>query len=140
MGTGHPVIEHLPHHRIKPPPVGAVASPPSRVRSLAQRPRRYAPTPTWTLLYALLPLCAVLFALVDYVPWSAGLRTLAEGAVVILLIGLSLAWVRANRRALSGSPSDSEAAETGPPDIRVEVHHPSPRVIHLGTRRSLSDT
>ncbi|HSB70566.1 MAG TPA: hypothetical protein VLT62_14670 [Candidatus Methylomirabilis sp.] len=92
---------------------------------------RSGPRPAWMLLYALLPLCAGLFALLDYVAVSGGLRTLAEGGVVILVIGLAAVWVRANRRTLSQLPFDPET-ESGPTDVRLEVHDPSPLVIHLG--------
>ena len=37
--------------------------------------------PAGVLLYALLPLCVALFALLDYVPASDGVRTVAEGIV-----------------------------------------------------------
>jgi hypothetical protein len=90
------------------------------------------------LLYGLLPLCAALFALVEYVPSSGGLRTLAQAVVVVLVIGLSALWVRANRRALSRALSDSEV-EAGPRDTTVEIHTASPRVIQLEPRRSRAE-
>ena len=83
------------------------------------------------LLYVLLPLCMGLFALLDYGRVSGGLRTLADGGVVVLVMGLAAVWVRVNRRALSQVPFDPET-ETGPTDLRLEVHEPSPLVIHLG--------
>ena len=92
---------------------------------------RSRPRPVWMLLYVLLPLCMGLFALLDYGRVSGGLRTLADGGVVVLVMGLAAVWVRVNRRALSQVPFDPET-ETGPTDLRLEVHEPSPLVIHLG--------
>jgi hypothetical protein len=89
------------------------------------------------LLYALLPLCVALFALLDYVPASDGVRTVAEGVIVTLVIGLAALWVRANRRALSRLPAHFEAGAE-PHDITVEVHEATPRVIHLTPRRNRS--
>ena len=85
------------------------------------------------LLYALLPLCAGLFMLVDSMFASGALRMLAEGAVVVLVSGLAATWVRANRHALSQAACEPEA-DSRPSDITLEVHAPSPRVIHLGRR------
>jgi hypothetical protein len=90
------------------------------------------------LLYALLPLCVALFVLLDYVPASDGVRTVAEGIVVALVIGLAALWVRANRRALSRLPAHPEAGAE-PHDITVEVHEATPRVIHLTPRRNRSE-
>jgi hypothetical protein len=119
--------------------VGPVPRLAIRPRPDATHPATSALKPAWTLLYALLPLCLALLTLVDCIPLSGGLHSLAQGLIVVLVVGLAAVWVRANRRALSGIPSDSEV-EAGPPDVRVEVHHPSPQVIHLGTRRSRTDT
>jgi hypothetical protein len=87
------------------------------------------------MLYALLPLCVALFALLDYFPASDGMRTIAEAIIVALVIGLAALWVRANRRALSRLPAHSEAGNE-PHDITVEVHETTPRVIHLTPRRN----
>jgi hypothetical protein len=138
MATGNRSLFDHSHcdgeaHLVGPVPRLAI-----RPRPDATHPATSAPKPAWTLLYALLPLCAALFALVEHVPSSGGLRTLAQGVVLALVIGLAAIWVRANRRALNRMPSDSEI-ETGPQDITVEVHEPSPRVIHLAPRRNRSD-
>ena len=103
----------------------------------ATRPRAAMTRPAWVLLYALLPLCVALFALLDYVPASDGVRTVAEGVIVTLVIGLAALWVRANRRALSRLPAHFEAGAE-PHDITVEVHEATPRVIHLTPRRNRS--
>ena len=104
----------------------------------ATRPRAAVTRPAWVLLYALLPLCVALFALLDYVPASDGVRTVAEGVIVTLVIGLAALWVRANRRALSRLPAHPEAG-VEPHDITVEVHEATPRVIHLTPRRNRSE-
>ena len=109
---------------------GAVVGPVCRLRVDPARAARPAPRPAWMLLYVLLPLCAALLLLADRVPAGGGLRALAEGGVVALVIGLAAVWVRANRPALSRMPFDPET-EPGPTDLRLEVHEPSPLVIHL---------
>ena len=104
----------------------------------ATRPRAAMTQPAWALLYALLPLCVAVFALLDYVPASDGVRTAAEEIIVALVIGLAALWVRANRRALSRLPAHREAG-TELQDITVEVHETTPRVIHLSPRRTRSE-
>lgn len=132
MATRLPfLVKHPRHREIGRHPIASAPEKGPRIRAEATRP-------AWILLYALLPLCAALFALVDYVPSSGGFRTLAEGVVVVLVIGLAAGWVRANRRTISQMPPDSEA-DSGPQDIRVEIHDPSPRVIRLEPRRNRSD-
>ena len=109
---------------------GAVLRPVRRLRVDAARAARPARRPAWMLLYMLLPLCAALLVLADRVPAGGGLRALAEGGVVALVIGLAAVWVRANRRALSRMPLEPET-DTEPTDLRLEVNEPSPLVIHL---------
>jgi hypothetical protein len=101
--------------------------------------RTDAKRPAWILLYALVPLCVALLVLVDNLPSSGAWHALAQGVIVLLVVGLAAAWVRGNRRALSQVQSDSEV-ETGLRDLTIEVHDASPRVIHLEPRRSRSDT
>ncbi|HSB82486.1 MAG TPA: hypothetical protein VLM91_27235 [Candidatus Methylomirabilis sp.] len=113
---------------------GAVSRPVCGLRVDPKRAVRPAPRPAWMLLYALLPLCLALLLLADRMSASGGLRTLAEGVVVVLVIGLAAVWVRANRCALSRIPRDSEADST-PSVITLEVHDPSPRLIRLPPRR-----
>lgn len=114
---------------------------PRLVRSVsgpATRPNPGATRPAWTWLYALLPLCVALMALLDYVPSSEGQRTVAEVLVVALVIGLAALWVRANRRALSRLPSQTEPGADAH-GVTVEVREASPRIIHLAPRRSRSE-
>jgi hypothetical protein len=82
------------------------------------------------LLYALVPLCALLLALTQYLPSIGGLHTLAGAIVVILVIGLAAVWVRGNRHALARLQVESED-KPGPRATIVQVNDSSPQVIHL---------
>jgi hypothetical protein len=89
------------------------------------------------LLYALLPLSALLCVLAEYISGSGGWRRLAEGLVALVVIGLAWVWVRANRGALSRVTSDPET-DTESRHFTVEVQKASPQVIRLEPRRSRS--
>ena len=58
------------------------------------------PKPAWWLLYALLPLAAVLLIAAAIECPSAGGRECLEGMVSLAVIGAIAVWVRANRVAL----------------------------------------
>lgn len=73
-----------------------------------QGPRRTPPRPKWGLLYAVLPLTFLLFALADIVPETSGWRSVTESIAVLLVFGALAAWVRANRSALALSQDESE--------------------------------
>lgn len=65
--------------------------------------------PAWPLLYALLPLTIGLFLLAERIPeWSLW-RPVAECAALILVFGAALAWLRANRPALTHSIGQPES-------------------------------
>jgi hypothetical protein len=99
------------------------------------RPKRCALRPAWTLRYALLPLCGALFALTEDIPSTGALRTLAQGGIVVLVIGLAAAWIRVNRCALGRASSDS-TMKAQAREISIETKTPAPRVIHIEPRRS----
>jgi hypothetical protein len=69
-----------------------------------------SPKPKWWLLYAVLPLGAVLLVAADLVAPSAGWRLVAEGTATLVIIGLMACWVRANRLALAllGAAEEAE--------------------------------
>lgn len=91
--------------------------------------------PAWTLLYALLPLSALLLALAECIPANDGWRRLAEALVAVVGVGLAWIWVRANRGALSRLTSDP-GMDTESHQLRVEIQKASPQVIPLMPRRS----
>ncbi len=72
-------------------------------------PRRAPPRPKWGLLYAVLPLTLLLFALADLVPETSGWRPVTESIAVLVIFGALAAWVRFNRSALAASQGKSEA-------------------------------
>ncbi len=56
--------------------------------------------PAWWLLYAILPLTALVFWVADVVPASSGWRPVSELlAALMIFLGIGL-WLRANRIAL----------------------------------------
>lgn len=67
-------------------------------RVAASRGRR--PKPAWWLLYAILPLTALLFMLADAVPAASRWRSLSELAATLGVFCAIALWVRANRIAL----------------------------------------
>lgn len=139
MAPGKRLLPEHPRPGLAPRPLRPAARPSRQPWTKATRPRRTAPTLAWMLLYALLPLSASLFALSEDVPSSGGMRTLAQGVVVVLVFGLAAVWVHANRRALSRTASDS-TVNAGPQEIPVGIHPPSPRVIRLEARRTHRDS
>lgn len=102
---------------------------------MARRVRVDRTRPRWVLLYALLPLCAGLLTLADYVPSMGGLRTIAEVIVVALVIGLAAVWVQGNRHALARPQVGSEGGAE-PRGTRVQVNDSSPQVIDLKSREN----
>lgn len=110
----------------------------SRAGVSAGSATRAARAPAWGWLYALLPVSALLCALAEYLPLSAGWRRLAEGLVGVVVIVLAWVWVRANRCALSRFVPGAGTANE-PPDLAVEVQKAPPQVIPLEPRRSHSD-
>lgn len=78
---------------------GEIAPPDRAEREEAStaRPRR---KPAWWLLYAMLPLTALVFGVADVVPATSGWRSVSEllGTLIVFL-GIGL-WLRANRIAM----------------------------------------
>ncbi len=141
MDTGrHFLLEHPRQHqaRLQPHPMGAASPRTSRPRTDGRRATRRAHGPAWSLLYALLPLSALLCALAEYISGSSGWNRLAEGLVAFVVIALAWVWVRANRGALSRVASDPETG-TESQVFTVEVQKTSPQVIRLEPRRSRSE-
>ncbi len=58
------------------------------------------PKPAWWLLYAFLPLTALLFMLADAVPATSRWRSISELAATFGVLCAIALWVRANRIAL----------------------------------------
>ena len=84
--------------------------------------RGQPPRPKWGLLYAVLPLTLLLFALADRVPEVSGWRTVTESFAVLVIFGVLAAWVRLNRSALALSrekPEPPDADPRGRRDLRV---------------------
>lgn len=67
------------------------------------------PRPRWGLLYAVLPLTLLLFALADLVNETSGWRPVTESIAVLVIFGALAAWVRFNQSALAASQGESEA-------------------------------
>ena len=67
------------------------------------------PKPKWWLLYAVLPLGAMLLAAADLLSPSAGWRMFAEGLASMTVLCAIALWVRANRMALALPDGLSEA-------------------------------
>ena len=72
------------------------------------RQRRKPPRPKWGLLYAVLPLTLLLFALADFVPETSGWRPITESIAALLVFGALAAWVRSNQSALALSQEESD--------------------------------
>jgi hypothetical protein len=96
------------------------------------------PKPRWWLLYAVLPLAAVLLVAAERLSPSAGWRMIAEGSASLLIIGLVALWVRANRLALAaaGKPPVGEAplrvwvAYSPAPAFRRRLEIPAGKSTH----------
>lgn len=58
------------------------------------------PKPAWWLLYAILPLTALLFVLADAVPATSRWRSVSELAATLGVLCVIALWVQANRIAL----------------------------------------
>jgi len=58
-------------------------------------------TPKWVLLYALVPIGLIFFWVADLIPGTSSWRVITECGAVLAMCGLAIAWVRANRVALT---------------------------------------
>ncbi len=82
---------------------------------------RTPPRPKWGLLYAVLPLTLLLFALADLVPQTSGWRIFTETIAVLVVFGMLGAWVRLNRSALALSQEKPEAPSDTDPHSRRDL-------------------
>ena len=86
------------------------------------------PKPAWWLLYALLPLAAVLLIAAAIECPSAGGRECLEGMVSLAVIGAIAVWVRANRVALILEDHQQD------PDRVTDTHGMAARMDRVDTR------
>jgi len=83
------------------------------------------PKPKWWLLYAVLPLGAMLLAAAELLSPSAGWRMFTEGLASMTALYAIGRWVRANRLALALRDEPSEASGT----LKVWIAYTPPAAL-----------
>jgi len=86
---------------------------------LVRTPKR----PAWFLLYSLLPAAVLLFLLAELIPETNLWRAVTQSAILLVVLGAALAWVRGNRVHLLRS---DEKADSGLAVRARVVYSPGP--------------